>query len=62
MKWITVLPIYFLLTGCVVYNTDVVEYQQVVVVSPPVPRLLTVVDDYPVDVTMTTTPTTIDCY
>lgn len=60
MKWIAVLPVYFLLTGCVVYNKDVIEYQQVVVAAPPAPSLLTIVDDYPVDMTMTTT--TIDYY
>ena len=51
MKWMTWIPVVLLLTACGFTNTQVIEYQQVVV--PPYEEL-TVVDYVPVDVTNTT--------
>ena len=50
MRWMTVLPIIFL-TGCIVVNRESIEYPQVLVTPPPPDKLLTIVDDNPVDVT-----------
>ena len=50
MRWMTVLPIIFL-TGCIVVNRDSIDYPQVLVTPPPPDKLLTIVDDNPVDVT-----------
>ncbi|WP_419419484.1 hypothetical protein ACNVED_13365 [Legionella sp. D16C41] len=51
MKWIALLPIIFL-TACGFYNSEVIDYREVVVTPPPY-HYVTVVDERPENVTTT---------
>ena len=51
MKWIALFPMIFL-TACGYYNSELVDYREVVVTPPPY-HSVTVVDEVPVNVTTT---------
>ncbi|STX52652.1 Uncharacterised protein [Legionella busanensis] len=51
MKWIALFPI-ILLTACGYYNSEVVDYKEVVVTPPPY-ESVTYVDEEPLNVTTT---------